>query len=74
MTVCDLKRGERALVLSVAADAPLRERLTILGVYAGARVRLLKVSLFRRTFLLATQSGRVALGSSVAAGVRVCGL
>lgn len=72
MSICDLNRGEAALVLSVAGEGPLKKRLNILGVYAGARIFLLRVSLFKRTFLLSTGSGKVALGRSVAAGVRVC--
>ena len=72
MSICDLKRGEAAIVLSVAAEPALRERMKILGVYAGARVKLLKSSLLRRTFLLSTGTGRAALGRSVAAGVKVC--
>lgn len=71
-TLCDLKRGETALVLSVAADTALRERLKVLGVYAGARVKLLKTSAFRRTFLLATDSGKAALGRSIAEEIKVC--
>ncbi len=74
MTVCDLKRGERAVVLSVSAERALRERLNILGIYAGARIKLLRISFFHKTFLLSTVSGRAALGRSVAAGVKVCGV
>lgn len=72
MNICDLKRGEAALVLSVEGDRPLRERLNVLGVYAGARIVLLKISLFGKTFLLSTASGKVALGRTVAVGVKVC--
>lgn len=72
MNVCDLKRGECALVLSVSAEPAIRERLRVLGVYHGARVKLLKTSLFKKTFLLATGTGRAALGKSVASEVEVC--
>ena len=71
MTVCDLKRGEAALVLSVGEEGALRERLRVLGIYAGARVELLRTSR-RKTFLLLTACGKAALGRSVAEGVRVC--
>ncbi len=72
MTICDMKKGETALVLSVAADPALRERMKILGIYAGARIKLLKTSFFRKTFLLSTGTGRAAIGKSVAGGVNTC--
>lgn len=74
MRLSDLKRGETALVLSVAADTALRERLKVLGIHAGARVKLLKTSVFRSTFLLATDSGKAALGRSVAEEIKICRL
>ena len=72
MKLCDLKRGESALVLLVEGEPALTERLRILGIHAGARVKVLKTSLFRRTFLVSTGTGKAALGKSVAAGVEVC--
>ena len=71
MNLCDLKRGKSAVVLKVTHDEAVRERLRALGVYTGAKVRLLKVSLFKRTFLLQAGSSKVALGRDVAAGVRI---
>ena len=72
MKLCELKRGEGALVLSVNGDPALSERLRILGIHAGARVKVLRTSLFRKTFLVSTGTGKAALGRSVAAGVNVC--
>ncbi len=71
MNLCDLKRGKSAVVLKVTQDEAVRERLRALGIYTGAKIRLLKVSLFKRTFLLQAGSSKVALGREVAAGVRI---
>ncbi len=72
MNICDMERGDVAVVLSVCAEKALRERLKVLGIYAGARIKLLKTSFFRKTFLLSSASGKVALGKSVASEVEIC--
>ena len=71
MTICDLKRGARAVVLKVDADAPVRERLHSYGLFTGAKFTLLRVSMFKKTYLLQVGGTRVALGRDVAAGVRI---
>ncbi len=71
MNLCELKRGERAVVLKVELPPPIRERLCALRIYAGAKLVLLKTSLFRRTFVVQAGSSKVALRREIAAGVRV---
>ena len=72
MNICDLKKGERAVVFHVNLPVAMRERLRFLGIYSGAKLVLLKVSLFKKTFLVQAGSAKVALGRDVAEEVRVC--
>ena len=71
MTVCDMKKGMHALVLKVEGTEAIRERLRFLGIYKGAKLALLKVSLMKSTYLVQAGSSRAALGRDVAAGVFV---
>ena len=71
MTVCDMKKGMKAVVLKVEGAEAVRERLRFLGIYKGAKVVLLKVSLMKSTYLVQAGSSRAALGRDVAAGVFV---
>lgn len=71
MTVCDMKKGTRALVLKVEQPDAVRERLRFLGIYKGAKIVLLKVSLFKSTYLVQAGSARAALGKDVASGIFV---
>ncbi len=71
MTVCDLKKGERAVVLKVELNEEMSGRLRYLNVYKGAKVTLLKVSLFKKTWLLQAKSAKIALRREVAQGIRV---
>ncbi len=71
MNILDMKRGDTAVVLRVLHGESVRERLRALGVCTGAKIRLEKVSLFKKTYLLRVEGTRVALGRDVAAGVRV---
>lgn len=71
MTVCDMKKGMRAIVLKVEQPEPIRERLRFLGIFKGAKIVLLKISLFKSTYLVQAGSSRAALGKEVAAGIFV---
>ena len=71
MNLCELKRGDKAVVLKVELPMLLKERLRALRVYSGARVTVLKVSVRKGTFLIESGSGKIALGRDVAEGVRV---
>ncbi len=71
MTICNLVRGDRALALSVPNDTALRQRLRALGIQAGARFTVLKVTAFRGVYLLRTECATVAVGARLAAAVEV---
>ena len=61
MTICDMKKGMRALVLKVEAGEAVRERLRFLGIFKGAKVALIKTSLWKSTYLVQAGGARVAL-------------
>ncbi len=72
MTVCDMKVGDEAEVVKIELPDDVKERLKYLNVRIGATLFLLKVSLFRRTFLIQARSAKVAVGREVAMGIAVC--
>ncbi len=71
MTVCDLKKGEQAVVLRVEAEEPLKERLRMLNISVNRNIIVLKVSPFGKTFLLGAGSATVAMRREVASSIRV---
>ena len=71
MDITDLKRGERGVVTEVDLSPPLRERLRTLDIRPGGVVRVLKISFFKKTYLLQAMGSRVALSREVAACVRI---
>lgn len=71
MNVCDLKKGERAVVLKVELPDAVRDRLRFLNVYKGANIVLLKVSFRKKTYLLQARSAKFALDRQTAEGIRV---
>lgn len=66
MDITDMKRGERALVSLVSCSPALKERLRTLNVRAGGVVRLLKVSFFKKTYLLSAGGTKLAVRREVA--------
>ena len=71
MNICDLKRGDKAIVLKVEHGGELKERLISQRVYAGAKISVLKVSLFKHIYLIQAGNGKVAMEREVASGVHV---
>ncbi len=71
MNICQLKRGESAFVMRVDVEAPLKERLRSLNVYPNSKITLLKVSPFKKTYLLQAGSAVVAMRREIASGIRV---
>ena len=67
MNVCDMKAGEEAVIKEV-----VRERLRYLNVTAGAPLVLLKVSFFKKTYLIQARSAKLAIGREVAEGIKIC--
>lgn len=72
MTVCDMKAGEEAEVLKVELAEEVCERLRYLGVSAGSPITLLKVSAFKKTYLIQARSAKLAIGREVAEGIGIC--
>ena len=72
MSICDMKTGERAKVVKVTLDEAVRTRLYYLGVAMGAELVLLKVSLFKNTYLIQARSTKLAIGREVAEGIGIC--
>ena len=72
MTICGMKAGEQAEIIKVELSDSVRERLRYLGVTAGADITLLKVSLFKHTYLVQARSAKIAIGREVAEGIAVC--
>lgn len=71
MNITQLKVGECGRVVSVTCEKALSERLSSLSVRAGAEVRLLKVSFFKKTFLIGAGSSQIALRKEVAECVSI---
>ncbi len=72
MNVCDMKAGEEAVIEVVELADEVKERLRYLNVAAGAPLVLLKVSFFKKTYLIQARSAKIAIGREVAEGIKVC--
>lgn len=71
MNLLDLHPGQRAVVVHVDCSPALKERLRSLNVRAGSVVKLMKVSLFQKTFLIQASNSQIALRREVAASIHV---
>lgn len=71
MMLHELKRGDSAVILRTDVPSPIRERLRSLGVYPNAKITMLKVSPFKKTYLLQAGSSQVAMRREIAALIRV---
>ncbi|MBR7186710.1 MAG: ferrous iron transport protein A [Clostridia bacterium] len=71
MNICDLKKGERALIMRVTCPKEMKERLKSLGIYISAEIVLLKISLFKSTYLIEAGGAKIAIGRGAAEGVQV---
>ena len=71
MTLCDLKKQTKAIVLKVDCVQEIRERLASLGLYAGAKVLLLRISPLRHTYLVQAGPGMFAMRREGAEQVHV---
>ncbi len=71
MNITQMRCGERATVLSVECDRELKERLSSLNIRPNATVRLVKISFFRKTYLLRAGSSCVAIRREVAECVKL---
>ncbi len=71
MDITGLKRGERGVVLAVLLPPKIKERLRSLNVRTGSVVRVLRISFFKRTYLLQAGGSRVALSGEAASCVQI---
>ena len=71
MKLSGLKIGESAVVRSVGADVHVTRRLRALGVFTGAKVKLLQVGFFARTFLIEADGIRLGMGRRLAEKILV---
>lgn len=73
MTLDELGKGERAVVLTVELSRLLKERLRALGVFTGEKLLLLKVSRRKKIFIVQTLRGgtKLALDKETAAGIKI---
>lgn len=60
-TLNELKAGECAVVVKIETDKDVRERLKMLNVFVGAKVRMVKTAFFKSTFLIEADGVRVGM-------------
>lgn len=73
MTLNELKKGERAVVLTVNLSLLVKERLRALGVFTGEKLLILKISRRKKVFVIqALGCGtKTAIDLETAAGIKV---
>lgn len=73
MTLNELKKGDRAVVLTVELSRLLKERLRALGVFTGEKLLILKISRRKKVFVIqALRSGtKTAIDEETAAGIKI---
>lgn len=73
MTLKECRKGARVRVIQIHTAEALGARLRALGLECGEQVSVLRVSPFRRVWLVETASATFALGIEVAECVEVAG-
>ena len=71
MKVSEMKAGESARVIAVAAEKKAAERLKMLNVYVGARITLVRRAPFGGGVMLEAGGVRLACGEKLAEGISV---
>lgn len=71
MKVSEMKAGESARVIAVAAEKKAAERLKMLNVYEGARITLVRRAPFGGGVMLEAGGVRLACGEKLAEGISV---
>lgn len=72
MTTLDsLSAGEWAEVLRIDADVEVKERLKMLNVFCGSKIRLLKKCFFGQSLLIGADGVRAGLRKNLAKNVYV---
>ena len=73
MTLFELKKGDRAVVLTVGLARLTKERLRALGLFTGEKILILKVSKRKKVYLIQTlRTGtKFAIDGETAAGIKI---
>ena len=71
MNITQLSCGERAIITSVECPSTLKERLRSLNIREGAAVTLVKISFFKKTYLIKASGSSIAVRREVAECVSV---
>lgn len=66
MNLTQLLKGESAEIVSVSCEKELKERLFSLGIRPKQTLRLVKISKFRKTYLVLAAGNQIALCREVA--------
>ena len=70
-TLNELKAGERAEVVKIETDKDVKERLKMLNIFVGAKVRMVKTAFFKSTFLIEADGVRVGMRKNPAEKILV---
>lgn len=70
-TLNELIAGETAEIVKIETDEAVGERLKMLNVFVGARVRVLKRTFFGRTLLVEADGVRIGMRKNPAAKIFV---
>lgn len=71
ITLNELNAGENAEILKIETDGKVEERLKMLNIFVGARVRMVKKVFFGSTFLIEADGVRVGMRKNPAAKIFV---
>jgi ferrous iron transport protein A len=71
MFLSDLKKGDRAQIVQIHADKPLRDRLTSFGVMRGEMLWIKGCSLAKQTMEIEVGSTLIALRAQEAKKIEV---
>ena len=71
MNITDLQPNERGVVLAVSCEETLKERLRSLNIHKEVILRLMKISFFKKTYLVQADGSLIALRKEVAQCVEI---
>lgn len=71
MNLAQVKKGESAVILRVDAEQSIRERLRMLNVAPGMRIKVIRYSFFKSSMLLESDGLRIGLRRELAEKISV---
>lgn len=71
MNLAEIKNGESAIVIRVDTEENIRQRLRMLNVYPGEKVKVVRRSLLKSSLLLEMDGIRLGLRRELAERIRV---